>query len=309
MILVLGSGADGVFPHLLKALSTAGHPFVAVDEDRPERYAVSASDTADGTVFRIAGGDCDGMRRVGAVFVRHAVLRTLDPAHAAGMGMLQTDLNRLLAAARCTVVNQPAHALSNYAKPYQVALLAAAGFDVPHSLVTNDPAAARRFIADHPEGVIFKGVSNVMTLAQVFGPEHEARIDLLPHSPTLFQEYVAGADYRIHILGEQTFVTRLSSRNEDYRRTLVDQDAAVTVEPGTLPADVVARCVAFARAQGLVLSGMDFKEARDGRLVALELNPFPQFTFYERRGGQPITAAIAGYLAQHAVPADSNVYA
>jgi glutathione synthase/RimK-type ligase-like ATP-grasp enzyme len=81
------------------------------------------------------------------------------------------------------------------------------------------------------------------------------------------------------------------------------------VGPAELSPAVVDRCVDFARGQGLVLSGMDFKETPGGRLVALELNPFPQFTFYERRGGQPITRAVAAYLASCEVTADTNVFA
>lgn len=310
MILVLGSSVDGVFPQVVEALTSGGYPFVAVDEDQPERYVVECEETTDGAIHRIVGGDCEGGRHVGAVFVRHAVLRNLDPVHSTQLGLLQAQLNRMLATARCPVVNQPANAYSNFAKPYQVSLLAAAGFDVPHSLVTNDPAAARSFVAAHPSGVVFKGVSNVMTFAQVFRPEHEERLDLLPHSPTLFQEYVAGVDYRVHVLGNDVFVTRLrSSVHEDYRRTLVDHDPPVEVGPAELPPAVVGRCVDFAGGQGLVLSGMDFKETPGGRLVALELNPFPQFTFYERRGGQPITRAVAAYLGRCEVTANTNVFA
>jgi glutathione synthase/RimK-type ligase-like ATP-grasp enzyme len=309
MILVLGSSADKVFPYLVDALTERGHAFVAVDEDRPAQYSVACEATADGPIYRISGGDCDGSRRIGVIFVRHAVLRTLEPAHSALLGLLQLDLNRLLDSACCPIVNQPANAFTNYAKPFQVSLLAAAGFDVPNSLVTNDPCAARRFAALYPDGVIFKGVSSMMTFAQILQPHHEERIDLLPSSPTLFQEYVAGVDYRVHILDDDVFVTRLQSQREDYRRSVVGQDPPVLVEPAELPPAVIERCVAFARSQGLVLSGMDFKEAPDGRLVALELNPFPQFTFYERRGGQQITRAVADYLAAHASIAGSNVFA
>ena len=50
------------------------------------------------------------------------------------------------------------------------------------------------------------------------------------------------------------------------------------------------------------------KENRDGRLVALELNPYPQFTFYESRSGQPITRAVVDHLIHNQIT-DSNVFA
>ena len=42
------------------------------------------------------------------------------------MSALQASLNRLLLATPCTVINRPSAAFSNYSKPYQLGLLAAA---------------------------------------------------------------------------------------------------------------------------------------------------------------------------------------
>jgi glutathione synthase/RimK-type ligase-like ATP-grasp enzyme len=308
VILVIGSSADHVFPQLIAALRGRGVPFVAVDEDQPDRYAVESDPAGQRPAFRIRGGECTGERAVTAIFVRHAVTRTLDPAHIRRLGLLQGELNRAMGHATCPVINPPHCAYSNYAKPYQVQLLAAAGFAVPRSLVTNQPAAARRFVAELEGAVIFKGVSNVMTLAQVLTPERAERLDLLGNSPTLFQEYVAGVDYRVHVIGEATFVTRLVAHNEDYRQSLIVTDQEVLIEPAMLPDEVLARCRAITRQLGLVVSGIDFKETPGGRLVALELNPYPQFTFYEGRSGQPLTATIIDYLGG-CRPAATNIYA
>jgi len=259
-------------------------------------------------VWRVFGDGCDGARPVGAIFVRHAVARTLDPDIVGPISNLQASLNRMLLAAACPVVNPPSRAFSNYSKPYQLSLLAQAGFDVPRTLVTNVPGEALRFYDECQGHVIFKGASNVMSLAQVWKPEHFERVALLPNSPTQFQEYVAGVDYRVHVIGEEAFVTRLVASGEDYRRdALVDQEEIVA-EPAKLPRDVIGRCVRFTRQLGLVVGGIDFKESPTGRLVALELNPFPQFTFYEGRSGQPITRAVLDYLARNEI-AETNVFA
>jgi glutathione synthase/RimK-type ligase-like ATP-grasp enzyme len=147
------------------------------------------------------------------------------------------------------------------------------------------PAEARRFYDECGGAVIFKGTSNVVTLAQILKPEHLPRMEFLPHCPTLFQEYVAGVDYRVHVVGDDAFATRLVSDNEDYRRSALITGDNVVTEAATLPADAIARCIAFTRQLGLIVSGIDFKESPSGRLVALECNPYPQFTFYEHRSG------------------------
>lgn len=299
MILFLGSSADSVYPRLGLHLRESGHPFVIVDEEQFGRYAVNR-EVGDGhTRFRFMGDDCNGQRPVGAVFVRHAVVRKLDSQYVQEMTALQAQLNQAICAAECPVMNPPANAFSNYSKPYQVALLASAGFEVPKTLVTNMPEKAHRFWEECKGEVIFKGASNVTTLAQVLTPELLPRLRLLPHCPTLFQEFIRGADYRAHVIGDEVFVTRLRTEKIDYRRTLLVQDAEVCVEAAELPAPLVERCIAVTRKLGLILSGIDFKEDCHGRHVALELNPYPQFTFYEGRSGQPITRAVVDYLIRH----------
>jgi glutathione synthase/RimK-type ligase-like ATP-grasp enzyme len=224
------------------------------------------------------------------------------------MGMLQTKLNHMLLSTSCPTINPPAKAYSNYSKPYQIGLLSEAGFDVPQTLVTNIPDEARRFYEECAGQVIFKGASNVMTLAQVLKSKHFTRLDLLPNSPTLFQEYIAGVDYRVHVVGERVFATRLLATNEDYRRSSLIEDKEIVVEPATLPAQLVQKCIAFTKKLGLIVSGIDFKEDQNGRLVALELNPYPQFTFYEGRSGQPITRAIVDYLVYNQ-SSNTNIFA
>jgi glutathione synthase/RimK-type ligase-like ATP-grasp enzyme len=307
MILVMGSSADTVHPRLTMHLRESGHPFVVVDEEQPGRYSVAREANNGHSRFRVEGDGCGGGRPVGAIFVRHAVVRKLDPQYVQQMTGLQTDLNGVLSFAACPVMNPPANAFSNYSKAYQVGLLSEAGFDIPRTLVTNVPERARAFWEECQGEVIFKGVSNVTTLAQVLTPQLLPRLQFLPHSPTLFQEFIRGADYRVHVIGDDVFVTRLSAQNVDYRRSLLAKDVDVKVESAELPPRLIERCIAVTRKLGLILSGIDFKEDASGRHVALELNPYPQFTFYEGRSGQPITRAIVAYLIRHQAT-ETNVF-
>lgn len=308
MILIVGSCTDTVSAALVHQLRAGGHPFQVVDEDHPDRYSVRRDRVGREAGYRVLGGGCDGESPVGSIFVRHAVARSLDAERIASLSRLQEQLNRMLSGARCPTVNPPANAGSNYSKPFQVGLMAEAGFDVPRSLVTNIPDEARRFYDELGGRVIFKGISNVATFAQVLTPDNLDRLDRLSCCPTLFQEYVAGVDYRVHVVGDEAFVTRLRSRDEDYRRGARAGDPDLIIEPASLDGNALARCVEITQRLGLVVSGIDFKESPEGRLVALEVNPYLQFTFYEGRSGQPITQAVASYLAR-STNDPSNVFA
>ena len=308
MILVVGSSSDKVYPKLVRCLRNRNYQFVTIDEDFSGSYHVCHEIENSEATFRIIGRDCEGNRDIGSIFVRHAVARTLNPAALQVMGMLQTNLNHIFYSVSCPIINLPSNAYSNYSKPYQVGILARAGFKVPKTLVTNLPEEVCRFYEVCNGQVIFKGVSNMMTFAQVLTPDKFSRLNLLPDCPTLFQEYICGVDFRIHVIGERTFVTRLTAPNEDYRRSALIDNEQIEVSADILPDSIIKKCISITEQLGLIVSGIDFKLDVSGNLVALELNPYPQFTFYGERSGQPITEAVADYLFLSQV-SDTNIFA
>lgn len=303
MLLTVGSLSDPVVRRVVEEAERRRTAHVVLDEDRPGDY--HAVVTPEGAVLR--GGGCAGTRPVGGIFLRHAVDRV--PGGASWpLTELRRRLAELLLAVRCPVANLPANAASNYAKPYQLGLLVRAGFDIPHTLVTNDAAQATAFIAAHPEGTIVKGVSNVPTLARLVSQRDVGRLPDLDCAPAQFQEYIAGPDYRVHVVGSEVFALRLDSDDTDYRRGARRGDP-VHASVARLPWDVLARCAAVTAQLGLLVSGIDLKGDPAGRLVALEVNPYPQFTYYEDLCGQPITSAVVDCLQRNAQETESGLAA
>jgi glutathione synthase/RimK-type ligase-like ATP-grasp enzyme len=47
---------------------------------------------------------------------------------------------------------------------------------------------------------------------------------------------------------------------------------------------------------GLVVSGVDLKQAEDGTWYCFEVNPSPGFTYYQEKTNQPIGETIARLL-------------
>jgi glutathione synthase/RimK-type ligase-like ATP-grasp enzyme len=47
---------------------------------------------------------------------------------------------------------------------------------------------------------------------------------------------------------------------------------------------------------GLLIAGIDLKEAPDGEYYCFEVNPSPGFAYYEQHTGQPISAALVEAL-------------
>jgi glutathione synthase/RimK-type ligase-like ATP-grasp enzyme len=308
VILVLGSSHDQVYPLLVQRLRESGHPFQVVDEDNPHGYSVFYDEAQGRRLYRVVGHDCKGTQEVGALLVRHAMARTLDPQRITQLRKLQGALNQMLLFANCPIANRPSNAYCSYAKPYQLRMLAEAGLRVPRTLVTNIREEAHRFYDECNEQVICKGVSNILTLALVLQAKQFTRLDFLPHSPTLLQEHIEGMDYRVHVIGDEAYVTRLVSPSENYGYGLETEDQDILMEAATFPPKIIEMCVAVTRQLGLIVSGISFRETRHGDLIALKLNPCPNFSVYESRSGQPISRAIVDYLIQHQITG-SNVFA
>jgi glutathione synthase/RimK-type ligase-like ATP-grasp enzyme len=197
----------------------------------------------------------------------------------------------------CAVVNRCAGALSNNSKAYQALLVRECGLLIPPTLVTNDPAAARRFYADYNGEVIYKSVSGIRSIVRRLQPEQLERLSLLSHGPAQFQAFIPGENVRVHTVGGEIFATRVCSDAVDYRYAR-QEGREVRMESVRLPPEVAESCLAVARRLDLALTGIDLKRTPDGEYYCFEANPSPGFLYYEQHTGQPISLALAELLRQ-----------
>jgi hypothetical protein len=194
------------------------------------------------------------------------------------------------------VVNRPAAMASNNSKPYQALTIRSLGFGIPDTLVTTDPAAARAFWERH-QTVIYKSISGVRSIVCRLARDHEHRLDDVRWCPTQFQQYLAGTDWRVHVVGDATFACEVRSSAADYRYA-AREGASVRLHARTLPPDCADRCHRLVTALGLTVAGVDLRRTPDGRWYCFEVNPSPGFTYYQTATGQPIDRAIAALLAR-----------
>jgi glutathione synthase/RimK-type ligase-like ATP-grasp enzyme len=288
VIVVWGADDDTPVPCVAAALAEAGADVVRLTDGdlATMAYDVTLAGTPSGW-FEVGG------RRVDLGGVRGAYLRPGRPAEGRATEA-SAALLAAFAALPATVVNRPSAGRSNWSKPFQLGLLAKAGFAVPETLVTTDPAAARAFLAAHGR-VVYKSVSGVRSVVAALGPGDAARLDGVRTGPVQLQRWVGGLDVRVHVVGGAWFATAVESDAVDYRYAARD-GADVTLAPYDLPDDVGRRVADTARAMGLLVAGADLRLGTDGEWYAFEVNPSPGFTFYEEATGQPIAAAVARLL-------------
>jgi len=206
-----------------------------------------------------------------------------------------TGLLAVLEDLPCLVVNRVSGGISNNSKVYQALVVRQFGLLTPPTLVTNDPAAARRFYDDCGGEVIYKSLCGIRSIVKRLKPEQLDRLSLLCNGPAQFQAFIPGDNVRVHTVGDELFATRVQSDVVDYRYAR-REGGDVEMEPAVLPDDVAQACFSLAQYLGLPFAGIDLKLTPNGEYYCFEVNPCPGFLYYEKYGGQPISLALANLL-------------
>jgi len=281
-ILLWGRANEPVVSAVLQECERQGFETIAADGDD-----IISMDLDGDLVTR--DGARVSLERITGILVRPDA-RLVSPSSVAAFQALSawTELTR------ARVLNRPSAAATNRSKPYQLELIAAAGFAVPDTLVTTDPDEVRTFWVEHAT-IIYKSVSGVRSIVAIFGPDDEDRIQDVSTCPTQFQKFIDGVDYRVHVVGEEVFACRVESAAVDYRYPLEDH-ATTVLHPASIPDCVAARCVRMTKSFGLVLAGIDLRLDRDSKWWCFEVNTAPGFIWFEQQTGLPIAAAVARTL-------------
>lgn len=306
MILLWGQLDDGPFRAVVEQLAGMGAPFVVLDThtvlesevslevDGLVRGELRTSDTAIALESVTAGYfRPDDFRLVPAVASGGPT--SIPWAHARSFHQV---LWTWADVCPIPIVNPPAAQATNGSKPYQLSLIRELGFDIPHTLVTSNPKAARDFCQYHGT-VIYKSTSAVRSVVARLSIARREHMEDLTVCPTQFQEYIPGVDYRVHVVDEELFCCSIRSSADDYRYDRTDE---IELRPARLPVEVADGCRALAKGLELLVAGIDLRRTPGGRWYCFEVNPSPAFTFYDRDTEQPIARAVAQLLARPPAP-------
>jgi RimK-like ATP-grasp domain len=302
VILLWGLPDDGPLHAVHAVLRARREPFGLLDQHRIGGTGIDlvAGAAVHGTL-RLDDMSM-ALEAIDAVYVRPYDIRQVPAMREAGPSSmlwhhglaLEDALRSWVEIAPARIVNRPSAMASNGSKPYQAALIQAAGLDVPDTLVTTDPLAALAF-RDRHGTIIYKSSSSVRSIVSRLDEERLDRLANIGNCPTQFQQYIAGTDFRVHVVGDRVFAAEIRSDADDYRyagRT----GQATEIRACALELALRQRCRGLAAALELPVCGIDLRHAPDGRWYCFEINPSPGFTYYQAATGQKIAEAIADLL-------------
>lgn len=305
MILLCGIPTESPLAMVAEALADSGREFLFLNQREVADWRIAFTATDDGlSGWLEAHGRNIALADVTGVYPRLMDDRELPEFKAAPDGSpfrahcrAQHDtLSRWMELTPARVLNRARSMASNCSKPYQAQLIARAGFSVPPTLVTNDPAAALDFRRRHGR-IIFKSISSVRSVVREFDDADAARLAQIRWCPVQFQAFIPGVNVRVHTVGDAVFATEIVSDAADYRYATRQTGTAAELRAREIHAELADRCRRLSQQLGLPLSGIDLKLTPDGEVYCFEVNPSPAFSYYENHTGQPIARAIADHLA------------
>jgi len=301
MILLWGLPGDEPLDSVGAALARRGHAFALLDQRAALNQRVELA--FDG---RLGGSLYSDRSRIALDDIRALYTRVYDPQQIAHIAAAETGDQRrvqelhaaLWAWADDTdarVVNRPSAMATNGSKPYQGMVIERHGFSIPETLITTDAEAASAFWERHGR-IIYKSVSGVRSVVSRMQARDRERLPDVAWCPTQFQQWIPGRDYRVHVVGSCVFGVEIVSDADDYRYARA-QGLSVELRPYDLPAPVAEAACRLSAALDLSLAGLDLRRTPDGEWYCFEVNSSPCFTYYENHTGQPLSAAVAEWLA------------
>jgi putative peptide maturation system protein len=207
-------------------------------------------------------------------------------------------------------------------KPIQLQMAADLGFEIPPTLVTNNPQDFLDFYRRHNGAVITKTVHNRLlpanrpngydayAITELVANRDLVDADAIRYCPVTVQPYVdKRVELRITVVGDRVFPVELDSQwtnhtRHDWRRS--DYQLA-RYKVHNLPPVVEQRCVELVKRLGLLFGAIDLILTADGRYVFLEINPNGEWLWMEQNTGLPIGAAVSDLLAGEAIASSTRV--
>jgi len=305
MILLCGIPTEAPLRLVSKALERQNKPYVMLNQRKFSIMKVRMDISGGRTSGKLqVNGDSYPLEDFTAVFTRLMDYRFLPeikdqpedcPARELSRNLFDT-LTRWAEITPARVVNRIAPMGSNFSKPYQAQLIKRYGFEVPETLITNDPELVRQFKAKHGK-VIYKSISGVRSIVQTLTDDDMKRLDSIRWCPTQFQGFVEGTNVRVHVIGQKVFATAINTDATDYRYAHRQGSDYAELRAVDLSDELAEMCVNLAAGLGLAFAGIDLKVTPENHVYCFEVNPSPAFSYYEFNTDQPISEAVAEYLA------------
>jgi len=206
-------------------------------------------------------------------------------------------------------INHPQANNAMESKIRQLWLASNIGFQIPKTLVSNDPDKVRTHLKKLGGKIITKALYSPLIEEKeedffIFTNEIDniatSDDDQIKLSPCIFQESMTPkVDYRITVIGETVIPVKIESENQsngdlDWRT----QKEGLKFTYCNLPKEIEGLCRRLVKNNGLLFGAIDLVECK-GKFVFLEINPNGEWGWLQKPNGLPIAETLCKLMIMY----------
>jgi hypothetical protein len=203
-------------------------------------------------------------------------------------------LNGIWGTLDCFWVSKPNNIRRAENKLFQLQQAIQAGFEIPNTVITNDPETATLFYEEQDKDIVYKpirkgrikdGENQSFIFTNPIDRAAARQLARVRYAPSLLQKYVRKQiELRVTVIGENVFAVSLDSQKipaaiHDWRRAL---NVGIPHKPFTLPVAIESKCKALVRNLELEFGAIDLIVTSDDQFVFLEINPNGQWAWIQQ---------------------------
>lgn len=203
-------------------------------------------------------------------------------------------------------INRPSNIKIAENKLIQLSVAKDIGFQIPKTVVTNNPQVVRQSLYTNFRTIAKAIASTKIEINEdtwgVYTQEISSNIicdNEIQISPIIIQERIdKKAELRITVVGNYLFATEILLEGPENNKSdwhLVDNHF-IAYRKHELPEKIANLCMLMARKFGLIYAALDFIITPKNEYVFLEINPSGQWGWIEKETGYPITNTLVDCL-------------
>jgi len=222
---------------------------------------------------------------------------------------------------KCNWINNPQSTIQSIDRAKQLSIARSLGFDIPNTLITNDPEAMLNFYKTFNKNIIAKSVYNhsieykgkiYSTFTRKITEREIFKINDLVYVPYIFQEKISRkSELRITVVKDEVFAAKLGERlipkehddDDGDNNNDVDYHRHYSPELPIMPIDMSQsfnkKCIKLIELLGLQYGALDFIIDKDNNMFFLEINPTGDWYGIEKKTKMPITRAVVSLISSY----------
>lgn len=182
------------------------------------------------------------------------------------------------------------------------------GFNIPSTLITNDPKSAHSFYGKHDGDIIVKVLhhhdieikNKVYSIySHVVTEKDLSKFKDLIYAPCVLQKRIHNcSEIRVTVIKDKAFSVKLGSEELALKSADMHRIPVSTIPKNTiqLKKEDELRCIKLIDSLGLLYGAIDLLIDKDGKLFFLEVNPTGDWLWIEHQTNVPITSSVVNLI-------------